>query len=94
MSDNTKSSNPLRKYLIIGVIIDLIWAFLIATFGATILGQLGLMGGVDGGTTSTISVLGWIIAFIIAFIQGAIFIGVIGFMAVIFKKLFSNRNSF
>lgn len=94
MSDNTKSTNPFRKFLIIAVIVDLIWAFLIATFGATILSQIGLMGGADAGATTTISVVGWIIAFIVAFIQGAIFIGVVSFIVAIFKRVFSNSGGF
>ncbi|MEZ4488454.1 MAG: hypothetical protein R3F51_12750 [Cyanobacteriota/Melainabacteria group bacterium] len=92
MSQEPNKSNPFKKIFLVALVLDLLWATLIATFGATILGQVGTIGGAAEGATQTVTVLGWLITFIIAFFQGAIFMVVLGGFAVVLLLLFGGKK--
>ncbi len=77
----------MRKLIAIALVLDVIWAFIIATFGVSLLSMAGGAAGASGAAATTASVLGWIIAFVIAFFQGAIFMFVIGMFVVVGTKL-------
>lgn len=86
-TNSSRGSSFLKKYLAVCLVLDVIWAALIATFGATILHAIGIGAGADAGVTTTASVLGWIIAFVFGFLQGGIFLlvfSLIGFIALAF----------
>lgn len=98
LSDNTTTkSNPFKKLFLIYLVVDLVWAFIVATFGATILGSIGAAGGASGAATGTVTVLGWIITFVAAFIQGAIFLCVLTAFVFVFYMIYvaltRNNNS-
>lgn len=70
-----KAPPAIRKLMLVALAADVVWGFVVATFGAGVLEHVNMQIGVDG--TFTVVLL-WIIAFIAGFIQGAIFIGVGG----------------
>lgn len=88
MSTNTNGSSFLKKYVLVCIVLDVIWAVLIATFGAAILNAIGVGAGAAAGTTATVSVLGWIIAFVIGLIQGGIFLFALSFIGFVFLAIF------
>ncbi|MGD9684512.1 MAG: hypothetical protein AB7W16_25390 [Candidatus Obscuribacterales bacterium] len=95
MSDSKQKSGFLKKLLVVYVVIDIIWAALVATFGATILSQIGTMGGAGEGATQVATGLGWVITFIVALFQGAIFLGVFtgfAFVIMLLIALLSNKG--
>jgi hypothetical protein len=73
MSDRPNGNRILGKILLGAIVVDLIWAIIVATFGITVLGAAGSAAGASGTALAVGGVLGWIIGFVIAFIQGAIF---------------------
>jgi len=96
MSDSKPKSSFVKKLLVAYVVIDTIWAALVATFGATILSQIGTVGGAGEGATQVATGLGWVITFIIAFFQGAVFLGVFtgfAFVIMLLIALLSSINS-
>ncbi len=90
MTNNKSGSGFIKKLLLFYVLLDLVWAALVATFGATILSQIGMVGGAGEGATQAATILGWLITFIIAFFQGAIFLGVGTMVVFIFVVVFSS----
>lgn len=87
-TNNNNGSSFLKKYILVLAVLDVIWAVLIATFGATILNAIGVGAGATAGTTTTVSVLGWIIAFVIGLIQGGIFLFALSFIGFVFLAIF------
>ncbi|MDP3506923.1 MAG: hypothetical protein Q8T09_02960 [Candidatus Melainabacteria bacterium] len=85
------NSLSLRQVLIIAGILDALWAAAIATFGANLLHILGVAGGASATSVGIGTVLGWLITFIVALLQGAVFIFVIGFISFVFWSIFSKR---
>jgi hypothetical protein len=79
------------KVLTVAAIVDVVWAGLVATFGANLLHILGVAGGAGATAVGIGTVLGWVITFIIAALQGAVFLFVFGFIGVVFWSLFSGR---
>lgn len=80
----------LRQLLIIAAILDGLWAGLVATFGANLLHILGVAGGASATSVGIGTFLAWVITFIIAFLQGAFFIFVVGFIGFVVWSIFSN----
>ena len=92
MSDNndqkTKTS-ALSNVLRLAFGVDLLWAIVVATFNAILLSEAGnAFGGSTVGTIFGVA-LGWLISFVIAFIQGAIFMVVLGGFVAVFSILLS-----
>lgn len=66
---------------------NLIWSLLLATFGAGMLYQiLGLAGAVQAG--GILALLAWFIVFAAVFIKGAVFLAVLGLMALLLTALY------
>src|SRR5207253_2037368 len=70
------SMNPFKKIAVTLLAIDVIWATIMATFGARLITQLGLAAGSDPGVSYVTGVSGWIITFFAALFQGGIFLAV------------------
>lgn len=83
----------MRKILAIALVLDIIWAAVIATFFGSVLSIAGGAAGAAGAAATTAGVLGWIIAFVIAFFQGAVFMFVIGMFVVVFALIFGGKKS-
>ncbi|CAM6000053.1 unnamed protein product [Sphagnum balticum] len=64
------------QYALVCLIADLLWAALMGTFASSILAQFGIHVGAAAGATSLGAVLLWIIGFVAAFCQGAVFLAV------------------
>lgn len=95
-TNNTNTNAGLIKFAKICAIVDFLWAAAVATLYATVLHAFvaNPHTNVSGGEALTATVLTWVITFVAAFIQGAIFIGVfsvIGF--VVYYLCFGNRNA-
>lgn len=58
----------LKKYLLTLVVLDVLWAALLATFGGSLLTEIG---GLPAGSLTTVS--GWLIIFFAALFQGGVF---------------------
>lgn len=80
----------LKKILAIFVGIDVIWAVLMATFGTTLLTQIGGIGELGSTATVTGGILGWLILFVAALWQGAIFLLVFSVFGAIGSFIYSN----
>lgn len=80
-----------RQVLTIAVILDVLWATLVATFGASVFHILGVAGGAGATTLGIGTVIGWILAFIVALLQGAIFMVVFTVLTVVLLSLFSSK---
>jgi hypothetical protein len=85
------NSLSLRQVLIIAGILDALWAGLVATFGANLLHILGVAGGASATSVGIGTVLAWLITFIVALLQGAVSILVIGFIGFVFWSIFSSK---
>lgn len=83
----------MKKLIAIALVLDVIWAAIIATFFGSVLSLAGGAAGASGAAATTAGVLGWIIAFVIALLQGAIFMFVIGFIAIVFIGVFGGKRS-
>lgn len=83
----------MSKLIAIALVLDVIWAAIIATFGVSVLSMAGGAAGASGAAATTAGVLGWIIGFVIAFLQGAIFMVVLGFFVVVGIMLFGGKKS-
>ncbi|MBK9622285.1 MAG: hypothetical protein IPO31_24135 [Candidatus Obscuribacter sp.] len=68
--------NPIKKIAVTLLAIDVIWATIMATFGARLITQLGLAAGSDPGLSYVSGFSGWIITFLAALFQGGIFLAV------------------
>ena len=68
--------NPIKKIAVTLLAIDVIWATIMATFGARLITQLGLAAGSDPGLSYVSGFSGWIITFFAALFQGGIFLAV------------------
>lgn len=79
MSESPKSDNKaLFTVLKWAFVADVIWAVLLATLQAIVLAETGGVLGTSVGGTTAAAILAWIITFVIAFTQGAVFLIVIG----------------
>lgn len=83
----------MKKVLVIAAVLDVIWALVVATFGAALLGGLGDAAGVGSTTVAVGSVLGWIITFVIALFQGAVFLAVFGVFVCVVIMAAANRRA-
>jgi len=66
--------NPIKKIAVTLLALDVLWATIMATFGARLITQLGLAAGSDPGLSYVSGVSGWIITFFAALFQGGIFL--------------------
>lgn len=80
-----------RQVLTIAVVLDVLWALLVATFGASVLHILGVAGGAGATTLGIGTVIGWILAFIVALLQGAIFMVVFAVFATLILSFFFSK---
>ncbi len=81
----TKTNNQILTPLLIVFGLDLAWAFTVATFGAKVLIRIaGITSGADEGAIQIATSLGWITSFVVAFVQGAIFLVVATVFVVVF----------
>jgi hypothetical protein len=91
MPEPTKK-NPLKTILKVYVVLDLLWAALIATFYSTVVHTIGGAAGAGSAALGVGTVASWIIAFLIALFQGAIFLGVISVFIVVGIALFGGAK--
>ncbi|MDP3506684.1 MAG: hypothetical protein Q8T09_01715 [Candidatus Melainabacteria bacterium] len=80
-----------RQVLTIAVILDVLWATLVATFSASVFQILGVAGGAGGTTLGVGTVIGWLLAFIVALLQGAIFMVVFAVFATLILSFFFSK---
>lgn len=92
MSNQPNGSNVLGKVILVAAVLDVIWAVIVATFGVSVLSMIGGAAGASGAAATTAGVLGWIITFVIALFQGAIFMVVIGVFVIVFAALFGGKR--
>jgi hypothetical protein len=71
-----KARQFLNRYALVCLGLDLLWAALVGTFASSILAHFGIYIGAAANATTLGAVLLWIIGFIAAFFQGAVFITV------------------
>jgi hypothetical protein len=81
----------LGQVLAIAVILDVLWATLVATFGASVLHILGVAGGAGATALGVGTILGWLTMFVIAFLQGAVFIVALGIFALVIFAFLSKK---
>lgn len=71
---NDKGKRFLIYYLVLCLVADFLWAATVATLGATILNEVGHAAGASDGGTMLATVLTWVVYFVIAALQGAVFL--------------------
>jgi hypothetical protein len=87
------SKNPLKTVAKIAVVLDLLWAVLVATFYSTVVHTVGGAAGAGSVALGVGTVASWLIAFLIAMFQGAIFIVVISVFIFVGIAIFGKKKS-
>ena len=82
----SEKSGLLGKVLLNALVLDVVWAISVATFGFSLLSAVGQVAGSAPAATVTTGVAAWIVTFFVAMFQGAIFMvvgSVFGFIGLL-----------
>ena len=91
--DTTDTKSGFKLLFRIAATLDVIWALLIASYYAFVVNTAAGLAGASAGTLSIGTVLSFVLAFMVALFQGAIFIVVFGIFAILLYAIYKNLTT-